>query len=209
MHKEKTTDKRRGGRPRRGEEHQFPTEEIDKLLVYGEVTIDQEGMPGNTSYPSYREIAKRFDISLGMVHEYSRKHCCLRRREEVAKQQIAQEQDQITEQQAHQLTYGREDVVRTIDKYLAKFEAELDAGRVRMNDPASYSAMLRLRGQILGDEGQKREICPGLTLEDLERAHQEHLDRAPLDPRLTGEVQPTRLEEDWEEEEEEDEETIN
>ncbi len=181
--------KRRVGRPRRGQEQTFPAEKVDQLLVHGEVIVEQDGKPGQIVYPSYRELARRFDISPSAVGWYAKKHDCLRRRIEAEKQRGIKVDENMIELRAQQLTYGREDMVRTIDKYLLQFESALDAGRVRVDDPADYNTMLRLRDHILGAEAERREIFPGVTLEDLQQSHQEYLEQRELNPLLTGEVQ--------------------
>ena len=73
---------RKSGRPRKGKAPRVPYEELDRILVFGEV-VECEGGEGTTvQFPSYRTLAARFGVSHSLIAQYAKKHNCMRRREE-------------------------------------------------------------------------------------------------------------------------------
>ena len=53
---------RKTGRPPKRDGPKVPYDEIDKLLVHGEV-VEAESGGTTTTYPSYRELARRYGCS--------------------------------------------------------------------------------------------------------------------------------------------------
>ena len=48
------------GRPPKGAAPALPAEEVDRLLVFGEVVTCDDGSSQTVTYPSYRDLAERF-----------------------------------------------------------------------------------------------------------------------------------------------------
>ena len=81
------------GRPPKGAPPALPAEEVDRLLVFGEVVKCDDGESQTVVYPSYRDLAERYEVSTTLIAKYSKEHNCLRRREQ-AKARIQAQADQ-------------------------------------------------------------------------------------------------------------------
>jgi hypothetical protein len=55
------------GRPRKGEPQRIPYAELHKLLVFGEVVDGEDGGGPVISYPSYRELARRYGVCHSVI----------------------------------------------------------------------------------------------------------------------------------------------
>ena len=180
---------RKNGRPRKGEPPRVPYDEVDRLLVFGEVVKTEDGENTTVVFPSYRELARRYDVSHSLIAQYSRKHDCLRRRKE-AKARIAVKTDQkIVELRATAMALSKDDALRMIDAYLVGFEKALSEERVRFDNPTDFNTMLRLKEFILGGADSRQEIHAALSLNDLQARHQRMLrDARNASGALRGEV---------------------
>ncbi len=166
---------RRTGRPRKGEPPRISYEELDRLLVFGEVVPVENGEGTTVVYPSYRDLARRFGVSHSVIATYSRKHDCLRRRE-VAKARVAAKADQkLVELRANAIAMSKDDTLRIIDSYIAGFEKALAEGRVRYDNPTDFNTMVRLKEFILGGADSRQEIHAALSLEDIQARHRRML----------------------------------
>ena len=163
------------GRPRKVDGPRVPYDEIDKLLVHGEVVPTEAGKGTAVVYPSHRELARRYGCSHSLIATYSKKHDCLRRRTE-AKARVAVKADQkLVELRATALALSKDDALRMIDTYLVGFEKALGEGRVRYDNPTDFNTMLRLKEFILGGADSRQEIHAALSLEDIQARHQRML----------------------------------
>ena len=163
------------GRPRKVDGPRVPYDEIDKLLVHGEVVPTEAGKGTAVVYPSHRELARRYGCSHSLIATYSKKHDCLRRRTE-AKARVAVKADQkLVELRATALALSKDDALRMIDTYLVGFEKALGEGRVRYDNPTDFNTMLRLKEFILGGADSRQEIHAALSLEDLQARHKQML----------------------------------
>ena len=54
-------ERRRPGRPRHQQAPVIPFAELDRLLVFGEVSMNDDGT-ANTVYPTYRELAEKYGV---------------------------------------------------------------------------------------------------------------------------------------------------
>ena len=112
---------RRKGRPRKGDPPSVPYEEVDLILVHGEIVQTEDGKGSTVVYPSYRDLARRYGVSHSLIAQYSRKHDCLRRRKE-AKARVAVKADQkLVEMRARALAVSKDDALQIIDSYLSGF----------------------------------------------------------------------------------------
>jgi len=163
----------RKGRPRKSEGPSFPIEQVDQLLVHGELVIVTEGKPPETRFPSMRELARRFEVSHTVIAEYAKQHNCILRRRQ-AKQRVQELADtKLIELRAEVLAVTRDDQLRIIDRYLVAFEEALKDGRVRIDNPTDYNTMCRLKLLLLGEADSRQEHDHGMpTLEELQARHQ-------------------------------------
>lgn len=162
--------RRPSGRPHKADAPRIPYEELDKLLVFGEVVALPDGS-STTVYPSHRELAERYGVSTSLIGNYAQSHNCKRRREE-AKARIAARADQkLVELRATAIAVSKDDAVRMIDSYLLNFEKALGEGRVRFDNPTDFNTMVRLKEYVLGGADSRQEIHASLSLEDLQARH--------------------------------------
>jgi hypothetical protein len=119
------------GRPRKADGPRVPYTEVDRLLVFGEVLSCGDSEATDVSFPSYREIAARYGVSHSLIAQYSKRHDCLRRRDEARQRITARADQKLVELRASAMAYARDDQLRLIDTFLLGFERALADGRVR------------------------------------------------------------------------------
>lgn len=179
------------GRPPKADAPEVPWDEIDQLLVHGDVSETDDGKHSHWRYPSYRELGKKYDVSHTLIARYAKNHNCLKRRE-VARQQTKELSDsKLVELRADQLTIGRDDAIRTIDRFLVDFEVALAEGRVRCDNPSDFNLMVRLKAFIMGEADSRHEELGGITLADMQAAHARVLkqeEEIRRNPAITGMV---------------------
>jgi len=166
---------RKNGRPRKGEPPRVPYEELDQLLVFGEKVVCEDGESTTVVYPSYRDIAGRYNVSHSVIATYARKHNCLRRREQAQSRITAKAEQKLIEARATELALGKEDALRMIDGFLVEFEEALSEKRVRADNPTDFNTMIRLKEFLLGGADSRQEIHASLSLEQLQTRHAEML----------------------------------
>ncbi len=158
------------GRPYKGDAPRVPYEELDKLLVFGEVVALPDGTT-TTVHPSRRQLAERYGVSTSLIASYSRSHNCKRRREEAKARITARTDQKLVELRASSIAVSKDDAIRMIDGYLVNFERALGEGRVRFDDPTDFNTMVRLKEYVLGGADSRQEIHASLSLEDLQTRH--------------------------------------
>ena len=180
---------RRAGRPKKGEPPRVPYEELDRILVFGEVVPCEDGESTTVQYPSYRDLARRYGVSNSVIARYAKEHDCQRRRE-VAKGRVAAKADQkLVELRAHALAVSKDEQVRIIDGYLSAFEKALADGRVRCDNPSDFNLLCRLREFILGGADSRQEVHASLSLEVIQERHRQLLrTRQESTPATRGEL---------------------
>jgi len=156
------------GRPRKGEGPRLPYEEIDRVLVFGDVVPCDDGKNTTVVYPSYRDLGRRYGVSHSLIADYAKKHNCMRRRE-VAQARIEEKTDQkLVELRATARAMSKDDELRIIDSYLAGFEKALSEGRVRFDNPGDFNTMVRLKEFVQGGADSRQEVHAILSLEELQ-----------------------------------------
>ena len=166
---------RKPGRPKKGEPPRVPYEELDRILVFGEVVTCEDGESTTIHYPSYRDLARRYGVSNSVIARYAKEHDCQRRRE-VAKGRVAAKADQkLVELRANALAVSKDAQVRIIDEYLGAFENALAEGRVRCDNPSDFNLLCRLREFILGGADSRQEVHASLSLEVIQERHRQLL----------------------------------
>jgi hypothetical protein len=165
-----TTSRRKPGKPRRCDSPNVPWNEVDRLLVLGEVVELPDGTT-TTRFPSVRELGRRYGISHSGIVDYSKKHQCERRRETAQERLIAKTEEKVLEMRATAAAITKDDVLRIIDKFLLKFEHALDEDRVRYDVAADFNTMARLKEFIMGGADSRQETNTVFTLEMLQERH--------------------------------------
>ena len=184
---------RRGGRPRKSEGPRVPYEELDRILVFGEVVPCEDGNGTTVVYPSYREFAERYGVSNSVIAEYAKTHNVQRRRREAQARILAKAENKLVEMRATAIALSKDDELRIIDGYLSGFEKALGEGRVRFDNPADFNTMVRLKEFVMGNADSRQEIHAALSLESLQARHRQAMRVAEGSPAERGEVERSAL----------------
>lgn len=166
---------RKNGRPAKGDPPRVPYEELDRILVFGEVVTCEDGESTTVQYPSYRDLAQRYGVCNSVIARYAKKHSCLRRREQTQARIAAETDKKLVDLRSTAIAMSREDELRIIDTYLAGFEGALADGRVRFDNPTDFNTMVRLKEFIQGGADSRQEIHAALSLEDIQARHRRML----------------------------------
>ncbi len=178
----------RGGRPRKGEGPRVPYEDLDRILVFGEVVPCEDGNGTTVYYPSYRELAERYGVSNSVIADYAKTHNIQRRRREAQARVQAKAEHKLVELRASAIALSKDDELRIIDGYIAGFEKAIAEGRVRFDNPADFNTMVRLKEFVLGNADSRQEIHAALSLESLQARHRQMIRAADTSPAERGEV---------------------
>jgi len=184
---------RRGGRPRKSEGPRVPYEELDRILVFGEVVPCEDGNGTTVVYPSYRELAERYGVSNSVIADYAKTHNVQRRRREGQARIQAKAENKLVELRASAIALSKDDELRIIDGYLSGFEKALGEGRVRFDNPADFNTMVRLKEFVMGNADSRQEIHAALSLESLQARHRQVMRVAEASPAERGEVERAAL----------------
>lgn len=180
---------RKSGRPRKGDPPRVPYEDLDRILVFGEVVECEDGENTTVHFPSYRDLARRYGVSHSLIAQFSKKHNCMRRREEATARIAAKADQKLVELRANAIALSKDDALRIIDNYLGNFEKALAEGRVRFDSPGDFNTMLRLKEFIQGGADSRQEIHASLSLEDIQARHQRMMSLVEATPAaVRGEV---------------------
>ena len=159
------------GRPKRVDAPIVPWDEVDRLLVHGEVVKDEESGQKSTSFPSLSELGKRYGVSKNRIWQYASKHKCLERRKEShAREQIRYDRI-VSARRAEARALATSDVVRVVDAYIVGFEQALEEGKVRFDSPGDLDRLVRLKELLLGNADSRQEVQGGITLEAIQARH--------------------------------------
>lgn len=184
--------RRKPGRPHKADAPLIPFEELDRLLVFGEVKQLDDGS-STTVYPTHRALAERYGVAPSVIASYAKSHNCSRRREEAVARISARTDEKLIEARASALAVSKDDTVRMIDGYLLNYEKALLEGRVRFDNPTDFNTMVRLKEYVLGGPDSRQELHAALSLESLQLRHARMLrELNEATPELTGVVETER-----------------
>lgn len=162
--------RRRPGRPRKPDAPLVSYEELDRLLVFGEVQVLDDGTH-TTVYPTYSALAERFGIAKSIVASYAKTRNCLKRREQTATRVAVRTEEKLIDLRSDALAVGEDRLVQMIDEFLLKFEGALREGRVRTDNPTDVNTLARLKAFITGGADSRQEIRNILSLEALQERY--------------------------------------
>jgi hypothetical protein len=184
-----TTPRRPRGRPKKADAPIVPWDEVDRLLVFGEVVKDAETGRETVKFPSLADLGARYGVSRNRVWQYASKHRCYQRREEARLKAQARFEEKVVEKVAEARALATADVVAVVDDYIRGFRRAVDEGKVRFDSPADLDRLVRLKELLAGNVDSRQELRGGLTLEAVQQRHQRlrtQIDA--LTPELSGEV---------------------
>jgi hypothetical protein len=102
----------------------------------------------------------------------------------------------LSELRADEIAVKKDDMIRTMDRFLMKFEQAVIEDRVRCDNPTDYNTIVRLRAFVIGDADARNELIANLTLDDLIEAHAEYREELRKStPEQRGEVVPLPVDE--------------
>jgi len=162
--------RRKPGRPRKAEAPLISYEELDRLLVFGEVQLLEDGT-STTVYPTYRALAERFGVAPSVIASYAKSRNCLKRREQTATRVAVRTEEKLIDLRAEALAVGEARLVQMIDEFLLAFEKALKEGRVRADNPTDVNTLVRLKQFILGGADSRQEVRNILSLEALQERY--------------------------------------
>lgn len=186
---EDTKPRRPRGRPKKADAPIVPWDEVDRLLVFGEVVKDPESGHETVKFPSLQDLGARYGVSRNRVWQYASRHRCYQRREEARLKAQARFEEKVVEKVAEARALATADVVAVVDDYIRGFRRAVDEGKVRFDSPADLDRLVRLKELLAGNVDSRQELRGGLTLEAVQQRHQRL--RAQIDaltPELSGEV---------------------
>jgi hypothetical protein len=167
-------ERRRPGRPRHQDAPVIPFEELDRLLVHGEVKLLEDGKR-TTVFPTYRELADKYGVVASVIAEYAKRHNTMKRRK-LAEARVEKRTDEkLVELRSDALAFGDARLLELIDAFLVEFEKALKEGRVRADSPADVNTLVRLRSFLQGGADSRAEVNHGLSLEVLSERHERYL----------------------------------
>jgi len=183
--------KRTRGRPNKADAPIVPWNDVDSLLVLGEMVKDEASDKEVVRFPSFREVATRYGVSKSLIGKYAAKHNCLKRREENRLREQIRFETEVVNKRAKARALSTDEEVRIIDDYLRGFDEALAEGRVRYDNPGDFNTMLRLKEFKLGRADSRQEIQGILTLEEIQARHRRMRDELDgIDVQLAGTVLP-------------------
>lgn len=185
--------KRRPGRPRKAEAPLISYEELDRLLVFGEVKVLENGAT-TTVYPPYRQLAERYGVAPSVIASYAKSHNCMKRREQTATRVAVRTEEKLIELRAEAIAVGEDRLVQMIDEFLLSFEKALKEGRVRSDNPTDVNTLARLKAFILGGADSRSEVRTILSLESIQERYARMLrDQREATPEMAGVIDVTSV----------------
>lgn len=190
-----TEERRRPGRPRHQDAPVIPFEELDRLLVHGEVKLLEDGKR-TTVFPTYRELADKYGVVASVIAEYAKRHNTMKRRK-LAEARVEKRTDEkLVELRSDALAFGDARLLELIDAFLVEFEKALKEGRVRADSPADVNTLVRLRSFLQGGADSRAEVQNSLSLEVLSERHERYVrDFENATPAMAGVVIDVHAEE--------------
>src|SRR3990167_6684714 len=171
---EPTEERRRPGRPRHQDAPVIPFAELDRLLVFGEVSMNEDGT-SNTVYPTYRELAEKYGVAASVIADYAKSHNTMHRRKYGEHRIEARRDEKIIEARATAEAITVAEMLALIDEFLIKFREALKEGRVRTDSPADVNTLIRLKSFLEGGADSRQEIRHMLSLEVLSERHERYM----------------------------------
>lgn len=168
-----STPTRGKGRPRKGDNPVLDYVELDNLLVHGEPAPSEDGKGVATLFPSYKQLAARFGISVAAVGDYATKHNCMGRRERARLRTLLRVEDKMVEARAEAIAVSKDHAVQIIDTFLLGFEKAIAEGRVRFDNPTDYNTMARLKEFLMGGADSRQEVNAAVSLDTLQARHRD------------------------------------
>ena len=167
-------ERRRPGRPRHQQAPVIPFAELDRLLVFGEVSMNDDGT-SNTVYPTYRELAEKYGVAPSVIADYAKSHNTMHRRKYGEHRIEARRDEKIIEARATAEAITVAEMLALIDEFLIKFREALKEGRVRTDSPADVNTLIRLKSFLEGGADSRQEIRHMLSLEVLSERHERYM----------------------------------
>ena len=162
------------GRPVRLVDAVNRNDEIEKLLVEGELINDGEGKQVRV-YPTSSEVAERLHVSKSWVSKYAKANRCFERRNLLQAKVRAKAQEQLVKEDGKRLAYDTERALQLCDKVLSRYDELVGERGINNFAAADLDKMVRLRRYLQGDADSRQEVTSTLTLDTLQGAHREFL----------------------------------
>jgi hypothetical protein len=172
---------------RKGVGGKFARDDIDwdvaeQYYIQGEI-IREQGNGNLVRKPvSMSDVARKFNCSVSLVHYWAKKRQWKKKREDYE----ALAQRELNEAVAKARAMSFAEAAGILDSWLVKFQAQLEADKVRVDSLSDFNIAMRLKRFI---EEQPKADDPGansLSLEGLQRKHRAARARRAKDDGTTG-----------------------
>jgi hypothetical protein len=162
-----------GGRPSKAEGPRVPYDQVDQLLVHGELVELEDGSE-TVVFPTYREIADRFGVSTSVIADYAKRHNVKQRRKGARETVEHRVEEKLLEIRANAIAITRDDQLRIVDRYILKFARAIEEDRVRLDSMSDLNIAMRLKEFLLGNAESRSETHTFvLKLDELQERHRE------------------------------------
>jgi hypothetical protein len=108
---------RKRGRPKGGHGPAVPWHRVYRLLVFGEVALNETTSRPEVRFPSYRELASRYGVSVSLIATYAAKHQCIKHRELLHAHVQGQPEHRLLEQGVAAPTMPIVEVIAILEEY--------------------------------------------------------------------------------------------
>ena len=170
-----TPPRRRGGRPRRGQEPKIDRALLERLLIHGELRDREDGRVEH-KYPSFRDLAGRFGVSLTTIQRFASRHNCLERRRRATGSPPSEGDPKCTPDGAPEPDVEEPRALPEARRFVRAWLRAVSDGEIRIESAGEVEKVLRIAAEF-DAEAQNRAIIPkGIrTLEELQDLHERSL----------------------------------
>lgn len=154
------------GRPKRGTGPNVDWRTVERLLVDGEIVQDETGTEQRV-YPTLRQLAARFDVSVSLISNFAAKYRCVERRQQTRSVPRVCADQQFVDSLAQDLArgVGHRDMLGIISRFLLGFEKDLREGRVRTDSASDFERLFKMQEMINDSVQQQQQGSGQLSLD--------------------------------------------
>lgn len=150
--------------------------ELERLLVEGEMVDGGDGRQRRV-YPLGKDIAERLGVSNAWVSKYAKVHRCFERRRTLQKSTREEATRKLIELESTRLAFDTERTLALCDRVLASYDDMLRERGMSSFTATDLNTIVRLRRFLEGDADSRQEVTSSITLETLQVAHRDMMNR--------------------------------
>jgi hypothetical protein len=166
------------GRPTRTTAPDVPLNELDRLLVFGELRASDVGSGQIVVFPTVTELAERFGVSTTYISRYATTHNCRARREVAVERVQARVDEKLIELNAVSIADIKTELQATALAVVREVMKNLERGGVRVDDPRTIAEMGNFILSLEGAGDRRPEGAHGISLDELRARHHQLVEDA-------------------------------